>query len=304
MSFLANNFVRFVGVGAVNTERSHEVRQRFPQDQLAVLGSYRFGAEPGQDQTRQVAEGELVAARHRHVEGEWPVDAFVLKPVAGVAPGQRAERHRSRHKAALRVRFAGPDQLVYLIGEGEAPPRRWWGFADRLDGAAQIGQGFPDRNQAVLFITLHGFPPFPHAPQTGSRAADGRVLHWAPKPLNCCELGYLFIPCHFEHCWNALLIDLANEYAVKASAPFYTDTEKRCENVRLNIYKVHFVTLAKVLPRLRNGLVVWIGRDKKQAIVDIGHGDLGLKGRLDTVFIHHTLGDLRRKDYSALEPNF
>ena len=34
------------------------------------------------------------------------------------------------------------------------------GFAERLDGAAQIGQGFPDRNQAVS-LRLHGFilPP-------------------------------------------------------------------------------------------------------------------------------------------------
>ena len=28
-----------------------------------------------------------------------------------------------------RVRFAGSDKLVHLIGNGEASPRRWWGFA-------------------------------------------------------------------------------------------------------------------------------------------------------------------------------
>ena len=47
--------------------------------------------------------------------------------------------------------FAGPDKLVHLIGNGEVVPRRWWGFAERLDGAAQIGEGFTDRNQAVFF---------------------------------------------------------------------------------------------------------------------------------------------------------
>ena len=35
-----------------------------------------------------------------------------------------------------------------------AQPRRWWGFAERLDRAEQIGQGFTDGNQTVAF-TLH-----------------------------------------------------------------------------------------------------------------------------------------------------
>ena len=38
----------------------------------------------------------------------------------------------------------------------EVVPRRWWGFAERLDGAAQIGEGITDRNQPVA-LTLHGF---------------------------------------------------------------------------------------------------------------------------------------------------
>ena len=118
--------------GAVNTERSHEVCQRFSQDQLAVLGPHRFGADPSEDQARQVSEGEFVATRHRYVEGKWPVGALVLKPVAGVAPGQRAQRHRSRHETPVGVRFAGPDQLVHLIGKGEVVvgPRR--GFTDHF----------------------------------------------------------------------------------------------------------------------------------------------------------------------------
>ena len=33
---------------------------------------------------------------------------------------------------------------------------RWWGFAERLDRAGQIGQGFPDGNQLAA-LTLHGF---------------------------------------------------------------------------------------------------------------------------------------------------
>ena len=45
----------------------------------------------------------------------------------------------------------------------EAPPRRWWGFAERLDGAAQIGDDFTDGNQPVA-LTLHAL--FSHVPQT------------------------------------------------------------------------------------------------------------------------------------------
>ena len=50
------------------------------------------------------------------------------------------------------VRFAGRDKLVHLIGEGEAPLRRWWGFAERLDGTGQaVDEGFSDRNQLAAF---------------------------------------------------------------------------------------------------------------------------------------------------------
>ena len=45
--------------------------------------------------------------------------------VAGVGAGRRAQRHHSRHEASLRVRFAGRQQLVHLIGTGEVVPRLW-----------------------------------------------------------------------------------------------------------------------------------------------------------------------------------
>ena len=56
------------------------------------------------------------------------------------------------------VRFAGRDKLVHLIGNGEAPPRRWWGFAERLHRPVQAAKDFPDRNQAVSLFTLHATP--------------------------------------------------------------------------------------------------------------------------------------------------
>ena len=48
-----------------------------------------------------------------------------------------------------------PDKLVYLIGEGEAPPCRWWGFADRRHQPAQVGENFSNGNQLAA-LTLHG----------------------------------------------------------------------------------------------------------------------------------------------------
>ena len=64
-----------------------------------------------------------------------------MKAVAGVGAGQGAQRHRPRHEAQVRVRFAGQDKLVHLIGHGEAVPRRWLGFAERLNRAVHTGEG-------------------------------------------------------------------------------------------------------------------------------------------------------------------
>ena len=66
---------------------------------------------------------------------------------------QAAQRHHARHETAIWGRFAGPDKLVYLIGNGEAPPRRWWGFTERLDRTGQIGDDFTDGNQLVSFVS-------------------------------------------------------------------------------------------------------------------------------------------------------
>ena len=128
----------------------------FPRTSTRLRVPHRFGRDPGQQQARQVAVGELVAAARDHVEREWPVDALVLFAVAGVASRQGAERQHPRHEAEVGVRFAGPDQQVYLIGNGEAPLCRGRGVADRLHGAAHTGEGITDRNQLAA-LSLHGF---------------------------------------------------------------------------------------------------------------------------------------------------
>ena len=86
-------------------------------------------------------------------------------PVAGVGAGQAAQHHHPRHEAEIGVRFAGSDKLVHLIGNGEASPRLGRGFAERLDGATQIGQDFGNGNQLAT-LTLHAL--FSHRTQIAS----------------------------------------------------------------------------------------------------------------------------------------
>ena len=102
----------------LHTERSHELGKRLPQDQLAALGLHRFGANPGQQEAWQAAEGELVIAYSGHDERVGAVDALVLFAVAGVGAGQAAQRHHPRHETEIGFRFAGRDKLVHLIGIG------------------------------------------------------------------------------------------------------------------------------------------------------------------------------------------
>ena len=68
-------------------------------------------------------EGEFVIGPRDHNELERTVLPLVLEPVTGVGAGQAAQRHQPRHEAQIGVRFAGPDQLVHLVGQGEVVPR-------------------------------------------------------------------------------------------------------------------------------------------------------------------------------------
>ena len=59
----------------------------FPRDRHRALSPHRFSRDPGQDQAREIAEGELVVSGRCHDEREGTVDALVLEPVAGVGAG-------------------------------------------------------------------------------------------------------------------------------------------------------------------------------------------------------------------------
>ena len=99
----------------------------------------------------------------RHDELVRAVDALVLEAVAGVGAGQGAQRHRPRHEAESRVRFAGPDKLVYLVGLGEVVQRLGAWRRGSTSRAAHTGEGITDGNQLAA-LTLHAL--FSHVPQT------------------------------------------------------------------------------------------------------------------------------------------
>ena len=128
-----------------------------------------FGTHPGQQEAREVSEGELGVDPGAHPQRIGPVTTDVLFPVAGIGAGQGAERHRSRHEAEIRVRFTGPNKLVHLIGLGEMVCRLARGVAERLHRLAAPSEGFPNRNQPVS-LTRHG----PHSLMP-VRQKEGRV---------------------------------------------------------------------------------------------------------------------------------
>ena len=79
--------VRTLGVlssdsGTTTGVRMNSESER-PRNQLAAVGLHRFGANPGQQEAWQAAEGELVIAYSGHNERVGAVDALVLFPVAG-----------------------------------------------------------------------------------------------------------------------------------------------------------------------------------------------------------------------------
>ena len=72
----------------LHAQLAHELGQRGSQDQLAALGSYCFGAHPGQQQARHVAEGQPGFPTSSHDQAVRAVLTDIPKPVAGIGAGQ------------------------------------------------------------------------------------------------------------------------------------------------------------------------------------------------------------------------
>ena len=79
---------------------------------------------------------------HSHDSGRYPIHAFVLIPVSGVAPGQGAERQQPRHEAPVGVRFAGAHQRVYLIEAGVVVNCLGRSVAEHLHRSTQAAERF------------------------------------------------------------------------------------------------------------------------------------------------------------------
>ena len=82
-------------------------------------------------------------------------------PVARIGAGQGTQRHHPRHEAEIGGRFAGPDQLVHLIGLGEMVPRLGRGL-EGFHSAARTRDDFtygePARRVVAAWIYSPMFP--------------------------------------------------------------------------------------------------------------------------------------------------
>ena len=134
-----------VTAGAVDPEAPHEVRERIAEDQLARLRPRRFGADPRQQQTRDVAVRELVAEPGDHPQGVRPVDAHELQAVAGLAARQRAQREQPRHEAGIGFRFSRLYELIDLVELREVPRRSSCGHG-------QVEGEIADVNKPAAFL--------------------------------------------------------------------------------------------------------------------------------------------------------
>ena len=131
---------------------------------------YRFGAHPRQQQTRQGAVGEFVAATGHHVERVRAVHALELVPVFWVGARQRAKRKQPRHEAQIRVRVARGDELRHLVELREVSrlAASWQldGFG-RSRGKIAVGTGFGGRLDILPSEIGHFGSAHPRAKQQG-----------------------------------------------------------------------------------------------------------------------------------------
>ena len=168
-----------------------------------MIAPHRFGAHPRQQQTRQGAVGQFVAATSHHVERVWPVDALELVPIFWVGARQRAERKQPRHEAHIWVRVARGDELRHLVELREvsrlASPRRLDGFG-RQRGKIAVGGR---RHRQCLLSALGAMGStvapnfctgvFPFQEHTATRKLASAQPAWsrrcAPPSLRCGPVG-------------------------------------------------------------------------------------------------------------------
>ena len=144
----------------IHTEFVHELIQRPPEDQLAVLRPHRFGADPRQQQTRQVAEGQFVESARRHHQGVRPVAPDVLFPVPWIGARQTAQREQPRHEAEIGVGLARFDELIDLVQCGEVMPRLQRGRA-RRQTTPEAARPSPGMGRTLMPTWCRSWKPWP-----------------------------------------------------------------------------------------------------------------------------------------------
>ena len=158
--------------------RSTRTRCAGPSLNLRRLLRARPGREQRNGATKQLlrllvrtasVETQASNSRGRFPKGSLLLNPKVITSVYGPLrrtysfrlPGLVRGNEHSASSRAMKPRSGSaslaPTNWFHLIEAGEVVPRLGWGFAERLDGAAQIGQGFPDRNQLAA-LTQSKYP--------------------------------------------------------------------------------------------------------------------------------------------------
>ena len=101
--------------GRIDSDNAHEIGQGLAKGQVLALGPDRFSTHPGQQQPRDVAEGEFVVEARGERQREGAVAADILFAVAGVGAGQGTERQEPREVGNILIGFGRADQAVDLI---------------------------------------------------------------------------------------------------------------------------------------------------------------------------------------------
>ena len=101
--------------GRIDSDNAHEIGQGLSKGQVLALSPNRFGTHPGQQQPRDVAEGEFVVEARGERQREGPVAADILFAVAGVGAGQGTERQEPSEVSNILIGLGRVDQAVDLI---------------------------------------------------------------------------------------------------------------------------------------------------------------------------------------------
>ena len=156
-----------------------------------MIAPHRFGAHPRQQQTRQGAVGQFVAATSHHVERVWPVDALELVPIFWVGARQRAEREQPRHEAQIGVRFARGDELRHLVELREVSRLAAAITAGWHRDVGQVDGNIADRNKptaVLLFVFAHRGPSVIKGPGTPHATPARGVAPRSDPRASCARL--------------------------------------------------------------------------------------------------------------------